>query len=311
MARFALIGAAGYVAPRHLRAIRDTGNQLVAACDPRDSVGILDSFFPDAHFFTEFERFDRHVDKLRRRGAEQRIEWFSICSPNYLHDAHVRFALRSGANVVCEKPLVLNPWNLDGLRDLERETGGRVCCVLQLRLHPVLAALRESIRASARLDREVSLIYVTPRGRWYHNSWKGDEARSGGLATNIGIHFFDLLLWLFGAVEDCHIAQREPQRVCGLLELERARVRWYLSIDGEDCARLGRERGAFRLLEIDGQQVDFSEGFVDLHTESYRHALGAGGFGIDTVEPSITLAHRIRSAPAEAHILPAEWPWSR
>jgi UDP-N-acetyl-2-amino-2-deoxyglucuronate dehydrogenase len=310
MASFALIGVAGFVAPRHLRAIRETGHELVAAVDPRDSVGVLDIYFPEAHFFTEFERFDRHVDKLRRKGAAQRIDWISICSPNYLHDAHVRFALRSGANALCEKPLVLNPWNLDGLREIERETGNRVCCVLQLRLHPALAALRERIAASGRRDHEVTLVYITPRGRWYHNSWKGDEARSGGLATNIGVHFFDLLIWLFGAPEASSVGLREPGRIAGDLVLERARVRWYLSVEGADCARLGRARGPFRRLEIDGEAVDFTDGFVDLHTETYRHALDRGGFGIDAVEPSIALVHAIRCAPVDDSASPGNWPWT-
>lgn len=308
MANFALIGAAGYVAPRHMRAIRDTGNELVVAYDPSDSVGVLDSHFPDAHFFTEFERFDRHVDKLQRRGVGQRIDYVSICSPNYLHDAHVRFALRSGAHAICEKPLVLNPWNLDGLREIEIATGKRVCCVLQLRLHPELIALREHLLSQSAGNHEVDLVYITPRGRWYLSSWKGDESKSGGIATNIGIHFFDLLLWLFGDVQESEVALREPMRVAGRLRLERANVRWYLSAKADDCVRMRRERGPYRVLTVDGDQVEFSEGFVNLHAETYRHVIEAGGFRIDDVSPSISLAHQIRNCAVERSVLPEAWP---
>lgn len=308
MARFALIGAAGYVAPRHMRAIHETGNELVVAYDPSDSVGVLDSHFPDAHFFTEFERFDRHVDKLQRRGGGHRIDYVSICSPNYLHDAHVRFALRSGADAICEKPLVLNPWNLDGLREIEAATGRRVCCVLQLRLHPALMALREWLIEQVSHEHEVELVYITPRGRWYQSSWKGDEAKSGGIATNIGIHFFDMLLWLFGSVQHSEVALREPLRAAGHLRLKRATVRWYLSANAEDCARMGRERGPYRLLTVDGEQVEFSEGFVNLHTETYRHVIEQGGFRIEDVSPSIALAHQIRNDPLNPRVLPEAWP---
>src|SRR5438445_2323159 len=231
---FALTGAAGYIAPRHLEAIKDTGNRLVAAVDPHDAVGILDRYSFDVRFFTEFERFDRHLEKLRRGPAADRVQYLSICSPNYLHDAHIRLALRIGADAICEKPLVINPWNLDALKELEEETGGRVHTVLQLRLHPQLMALRERLLKQTDTIHDVSLTYVTSRGRWYDVSWKGSDERSGGLVTNIGIHFFDLLLWLFGPPEACEVHVRAPHRVGGFLELERASVRWFLSTDSRD-----------------------------------------------------------------------------
>lgn len=309
MANFALIGAAGYVAPRHMRAISETGNRLIVAYDPSDSVGVLDSYFPDAHFFTEFERFDRHIDKLQRRGDIHRVDYVSICSPNYLHDAHVRFALRCGADVICEKPLVLNPWNLKGLKEIEAATGRRVSCVLQLRLHPALLRLREQLAASPGRRHEVDLVYVTPRGRWYLASWKGDESKSGGVATNIGIHLFDLLLWLFGPVCRSDVAMREPLRASGRLELQRADVRWHLSADEVDCSRQGRGRAAFRQLTVDGEPVEFSDGFVDLHTQTYRHAIEDGGFRIDDVEPSIALAHQIRNCVLTPSALPEGGIW--
>ncbi|MCG3171083.1 MAG: UDP-N-acetyl-2-amino-2-deoxy-D-glucuronate oxidase [Pseudomonadales bacterium] len=309
MANFALIGAAGYVAPRHMRAISETGNRLIVAYDPSDSVGVLDSYFPDVHFFTEFERFDRHIDKLQRRGGNHRVDYVSICSPNYLHDAHVRFALRCGADVICEKPLVLNPWNLEGLKEIEAATGRRVACVLQLRLHPALLRLREQLPARPGKRHVVDLIYVTPRGRWYLASWKGDESKSGGVATNIGIHLFDLLLWLFGPVRRSDVAMREPLRASGRLELDRADVRWQLSADEADCARHGRGRNAFRQLTVDGERVEFSDGFFDLHTQTYRHAIENGGFRIDDVEPSIALAHQIRNCALNPSALPADGIW--
>jgi len=219
MHNFALIGAAGYIAPRHMAAIRDTGNRVIAALDPNDSVGIIDSYFPDAHFFTEFERFDRHIDKLRRRGSDQRIEFVSICSPNYLHDSHMRFALRAGCNAICEKPLVLNPWNLDGLAEVERDTGQKIHTILQLRLHPSITALRKKVQAAQKDEKyEVDLTYITSRGRWYHQSWKGDGRKSGGIATNIGVHFFDMLHFLFGDLQDVIVHQNEPNRAGGYLE---------------------------------------------------------------------------------------------
>jgi UDP-N-acetyl-2-amino-2-deoxyglucuronate dehydrogenase len=307
---FALTGAAGFVAPRHLNAIRATGNRLVAAVDPHDAVGILDKFSFDVRFFTEIERFDRHLEKLRRGPAADRVQYVSICSPNYLHDAHIRLALRAGAHAICEKPLVINPWNLDALADLERETGRRVYTVLQLRLHPQLIALREQLLAeqSAR-PHEVSLTYVTARGRWYDMSWKGSEERAGGIVTNIGIHFFDLLLWLFGEVRGCEVHMREPRRMAGYLDLARARVRWFLSTESNDLP-FAPEPGVkttFRSIAVDGAEVEFSDGFGDLHTRIYEEALAGRGFGIDDSRPSIDLSYRIRQAavsPEAAHLHP-------
>lgn len=295
MKNFALIGAAGYIAPRHLQAIRDTGNRLVAALDPNDSIGILDSYFPDAHFFTEFERFDRHVDKLRRRGAADRVDFVSICSPNYLHDAHVRFALRSDADAICEKPLVINPWNLDGLAELESDYGRRVYTILQLRLHPSLKALHAKIRANPGQRFRVSLTYITPRGRWYQASWKGDEARSGGVATNIGVHFYDMLIWLFGAVQSTATGLRAATRAGGVLALAHADVDWYLSVDASDLAKIGKPANKpWRSITIDGEELEFSDVFRDLHTESYAEILAGRGFGVEDVRPSIELLHRVR-----------------
>lgn len=295
MKNFALIGATGYIAPRHLQAIRDTDNRLVAALDPNDSAGILDSYFADAHFFTEFERFDRHVDKLRRRGSTDRIDFVSICSPNYLHDAHVRFALRSDAHAICEKPLVINPWNLDGLAELESDYGRRVYTILQLRLHPSLKALHVKIRANPDRRFRVSLTYITPRGRWYQASWKGDEAKSGGVATNIGVHFYDMLIWLFGAVQSSATGVREATRAAGVLSLQHADIDWYLSVDASDLAKIGKPANKpWRSITIDGDELEFSDVFRDLHTESYAEILAGRGFGVDDVRPSIELLHRVR-----------------
>lgn len=295
MKNFALIGAAGYIAPRHLQAIRDTGNRLVAALDPNDSVGILDSYFPDASFFTEFERFDRHIDKQRRRGSPDRVDFVSICSPNYLHDAHVRFALRSDADAICEKPLVINPWNLDGLAELEADYGRRVYTILQLRLHPSLKALHAKIRANTGKRYRVSLTYITPRGRWYQASWKGDEARSGGVATNIGVHFYDMLIWLFGAVQSSATGVREASRAAGVVSLQHADIDWYLSVDASDLAKIGKPANKpWRSITIDGDELEFSDVFRDLHTESYAEILAGRGFGVDDVRPSIELLHRVR-----------------
>src|SRR5262245_40108001 len=276
MRNFALTGVAGYIAPRHLKAINDTGNRLVAATDPHDAVGILDRYSFDVRFFTEFERFDRHLEKLRRGPETERVHYVGICSPNYLHDAHIRLALRVGAHAICEKPLVINPWNLDALQELEQETGGRVNTVLQLRLHPQLIALRDRLRAepSSRAH-EVSLTYITARGRWYDQSWKGVDERSGGIVTNIGVHFFDLLLWLFGDVADCEVHVREPHRVAGFLELARARVRWLLSTDRGDLpfAPQPGVKTTHRSIVVDGAEVEFSDGFADLHTRVYEEVL--------------------------------------
>ncbi len=308
---FAMTGVGGYIAPRHLRAIKDTGNRLVAACDPSDSVGVLDSYFSDVKFFTEFERFDRHCEKLRRQSEGSRIDYVTICSPNYLHDAHVRFALRIGADAICEKPLVLNPWNIDALEELEQESGRKVNTILQLRVHPALIALRERLAAEKSVKKhDVVLTYITSRGLWYLVSWKGQADRSGGLATNIGIHFFDLLIWLFGPVQKNEVHLATPFTTAGYLELAHANVRWFLSIDRANLPAeiAAKNQPTFRSITIDGQKVEFSEGFTDLHTEVYRRTLAGNGFGLSDVRPSIQLAHDIRVAvptgPNErAHLL--------
>ncbi|HUP59830.1 MAG TPA: Gfo/Idh/MocA family oxidoreductase [Thermoanaerobaculia bacterium] len=297
---FAMTGVGGYVAPRHLTAIYDTGNRLVAAVDRHDSVGVLDRYSLDVRFFTEFERFDRHLEKLRRGPEEGHVHYMSVCSPNYLHDAHCRLALRIGADVICEKPLVINPWNLDALQELEHETGRRISTVLQLRLHDKLMRLRETIRASASATpHDVVLTYITGRGAWYDVSWKGTPEKSGGIATNIGIHFFDLLLWLFGAATGCCVHLADERRMAGFLELEHARVRWFLSVDAGDLpvpAAPGKA-ATYRSITIDGQELEFTDGFTDLHTRVYEEVLAGRGFGIDDVRPSIEIVHRIRTAP--------------
>ncbi len=305
MSNFALTGVAGYIAPRHLQAIKATGNRLVAAADPHDAVGVLDRFGFDVRYFREIERFDRHMEKLRRGPESGRVQYVSICSPNFLHDAHMRLALRIGADAICEKPLVINPWNLDALEEIERESGRRIYTVLQLRVHPQLIALRDSLQAERGADaprHEVVLTYVTARGRWYDVSWKGSEERSGGIATNIGIHFFDLLLWLFGPAVDCSLHLSETRRMAGALELEWARVRWFLSTDAADLP-FTPEPGArttHRSITIDGREVEFSEGFADLHTRVYEEVLAGRGFGIADARPSISLVSRIRSTPVTA-----------
>jgi UDP-N-acetyl-2-amino-2-deoxyglucuronate dehydrogenase len=296
---FALTGAAGYVAPRHLQAIHDTGNILVAALDRSDSVGILDRYFPEANFFTEFERFDRHIEKLRRAGEASRIDFVSICSPNYLHDAHIRFALRVGADAICEKPLVLNPWNIDALREMEEETGRRVWTILQLRLHPALLELKRQIeQAPAGKKHDVDLTYITSRGRWYAVSWKGDLQKSGGVATNIGVHFFDMLLWIFGVPVRQEVHLSTPEKAAGYMELANARVRWFLSLDQNDLPEVAVEskKRTYRCLTIDGKEVEFSDGFADLHTAVYRETLAGRGFGLDDALPSIQVVHDIRHA---------------
>ena len=297
---FAMTGVAGFVAPRHLKAIKDTGNRLVAALDPHDAVGILDKYAFDVRFFRETERFERHLDKLRRGQPQDRVDYVAVCSPNYLHDAHIRLALRNGANVLCEKPLVINPWNLDAIADLERESGRKVSTVLQLRLHPQLIALRDKLAAETPKDlHDVSLTYITARGNWYDVSWKGSDEHSGGLVTNIGIHFFDLLIWLFGGVSGCEVHMREPRRMSGVLRLARARVKWFLSADSTDLP-FPPEPGTkttFRSITVDGHEVEFSEGFADLHTRVYQEVLAGRGFGVDDSRPSIELTHRIRQTP--------------
>ena len=296
---FALTGVSGYIAPRHLKAIKDTGNKLVAAVDPHDSAGILDGYFDGVRFFTEFERFDRHIEMLRRKGDEFRIHYVSICSPNYLHDAHARFALRVGADAICEKPLVLNPWNIDALQELEREHHKRIYTILQLRVHPSLAALKEKLEVyPPKSKKDICLTYITSRGPWYLASWKGQIDRSGGLATNIGIHFFDLLIWLFGKVEHSEVHLATSLKTGGYMELKNARVRWFLSIDNGDLPSEIRQKGqrTFRSITVDGEEIEFSEGFTDLHTVVYRNTLAGKGFGLDDARPSIELAHDIRNA---------------
>jgi UDP-N-acetyl-2-amino-2-deoxyglucuronate dehydrogenase len=295
MKRFALIGAAGYIAPRHMKAIKETGNVLVASLDKHDNVGILDSYFPSGDFFTEFERFDRHLDKLRRQ--HQGVDYVAICSPNYLHDSHIRFALRHQAHAICEKPLVLNPWNVDALAEIEKETGKKVYTILQLRLHPAIIALRNKVmNGPADKIYDVNLTYITSRGNWYHVSWKGEDAKSGGVATNIGVHFFDMLLWIFGAVINVDVNELTADTASGYLELERARINWVLSINENRLPPSLQKAGkrTYRSLKMDGEEIEFSDGFTDLHTESYRHILSGGGFGLKEAKPSIELIHQIR-----------------
>lgn len=297
MKNFALIGASGYIAPRHMRAIKETGNRIVAAVDKSDSVGILDSFFYDVAFFTEYERFDRYAEKLRRAGGDNRIHYTSICSPNYLHDAHVRFSLRIGADAICEKPLVLNPWNLDALAELERESGKRVFNILQLRVHPSIVALRERIRRSpAGKKHAIDLTYIASRGNWYFASWKGDSSKSGGIATNIGVHFFDMLLWIFGAVRHQELHFGDDRKMSGFLELENAEIRWFLSVGREDLPAEAVQEGktTYRSITVDGEELEFSGGFADLHTAIYREILAGRGFGLEDARPSIDLVSRLR-----------------
>jgi UDP-N-acetyl-2-amino-2-deoxyglucuronate dehydrogenase len=300
---FAMTGVAGYVAPRHLHAIKATGNRLVAAVDPHDVVGVLDRYAFDVRFFTEIERFDRHLEKLRRGVEANRVHYVTVCSPNYLHDAHIRLALRVGADVICEKPLVINPWNLEALEELEEETGRHVSTVLQLRLHPQIVALRQKLAAQRVGTRhEVQLTYIAARGRWYDVSWKGSPERSGGIATNIGIHLFDLLLWLFGDVDDCAVHLNTGRRMAGVLELERARVRWFLSAEPADLPFEALPGGAstLRSIIVDGQEAEFSEGIADLHTRVYEEILAGRGLGIADARPSIVLSSRIRRTPVTA-----------
>ena len=297
MKNFALLGAAGYIAPRHLKAIIDTDNQLIAALDKFDSVGVLDSYFPNADFFTEFERFDRHIEKLKRN--QIRLDYVSICTPNYLHDAHIRMALRRGADAICEKPLVLNPWNVDALQDIEQETGNKIHTILQLRLHPSIIALKKKIESNtSNTKHDVDLSYITSRGNWYHISWKGDESKSGGIATNIGIHFYDMLGWVFGAVQEVQVHLREANRAAGYIEFKKARVRWFLSIDEQDLPADIRKKGqrTYRSITVNQEEIEFSGGFTELHTESYKNILAGNGFGLNEARPSVEIAHTIRNA---------------
>ena len=297
MKTFALLGAAGYIAPRHMKAIKDTGNSLVAAMDPFDSVGIIDSHFPSADFFTEFERFDRHLDKLKRKGEQ--VDYLSICTPNYLHDAHIRFGLRLGADVICEKPLVLNPWNIDGLKEVESESGKTIYNILQLRVHPSIVKLKEKIASeSGNTKHEVDLSYLTSRGHWYYTSWKGNVNKSGGIATNIGVHFYDMLGYLFGELQENIVHIHTHDRAAGYLEYEKARVRWFLSINYDTLPDRIKDNGGrtYRSITVDGEEIEFSGGFTDLHTTSYADILNGGGFGIDEARSAIETVHHIRTS---------------
>lgn len=357
MKNFALIGAAGYIAPRHLKAIKETGNTLLAALDPFDSVGIMDSYFPDAAFFTEPERFDRHLDKMRRSGNGN-IDYVSICSPNYLHDAHIRMALRNGAHAICEKPIVLNPWNVDALMEIEKESGQNIYTILQLRHHPAIIALKQKVEAELKTPNnqnpeqpeprtpnnqnpeqseprtpnqktyDIDLTYITSRGAWYHRSWKGNIEKSGGVATNIGVHFFDMLTWIFGPAKENVVHLSETDRASGFLQLENARVRWYLSIDRNDLTKVNpkprttstpnpeqseqsepqttrtpnnqnpeqtKPISTYRSITVNGEEIEFSGGFTDLHTVSYQNILGGKGYGLADARPSVYIVHSIRN----------------
>ncbi len=296
MKNFALIGAAGYIAPRHLRAIKDTDNNLIAALDKFDSVGVMDSYFPKADFFVEFERFDRHIEKLKRSGTH--LDYVSICTPNYLHDAHIRMALRSGADAICEKPLVLNPWNVDALAAIEKESGQKINTILQLRLHPSIIALKKKVESECKEGKyDIDLTYITSRGNWYDISWKGDESKSGGIATNIGVHFYDMLSWIFGDVQENVVHLREKDKSSGYLEFEKARVRWFLSIDENSLPNRIKEVGqrTYRSILIDDEEIEFSAGFTDLHTVSYQGILKGNGFGLEDAKKSVEIVHQIRN----------------
>ena len=295
---FTLIGAAGYIAPRHMKAIKDTGNQLIAAFDPNDSVGIIDSYFPNANFFTEFERFDRHIDKLRRQQDGHAVDYVSICSPNYLHDSHMRFALRSNADAICEKPIVLNHWNIDALQSIEKDTGRKVYTVLQLRLHPAIIALKKEVEEGPKDKKyDVDLTYITSRGKWYFNSWKGDEKKSGGVSTNIGVHFYDMLHFVFGKVLQNTLHYRDEYKAGGFIEYEKARVRWFLSVDFEDIPIEMRLKGTrtHRSLTMNGKEIEFSDGFTDLHTRIYEDILNGGGFSLEDNRVAIETVGDIRN----------------
>lgn len=301
MKNFAIIGAAGYIAPRHMQAIKATGNKLVAALDPNDSVGVIDAYFPNADFFTEFERFDRHIDKLKRENNSGKVDYVSICSPNYLHDSHMRFVLRSDADAICEKPLVLNPWNIDGLLGIEKDTGRQVNTILQLRVHPSIVALREKVlRGERNSKHEVDLTYITSRGHWYLQSWKGDEKKSGGIATNIGVHFYDMLHFIFGDLQENVVHHSDATAAAGYLEYENARVRWFLSVDYKYVPETAKAEGqrTYRSITVDGEEIEFSGGFTDLHNRSYQEILAGRGFGLEENRVAIETVSRIRNAHA-------------
>ena len=293
---FALIGTAGYIAERHLSAIKYTNNCLLASLDKFDSVGKIDSYFPDSDFFTEFERFDRHIDKLKREG--QKLDFVSICTPNYLHDSHIRFALRHGADAICEKPVVLNPWNIDALQEIEKETGRKVNNILQLRLHPSIIELKNKIDNGPK-DKiyDVDLSYITSRGHWYHISWKGDSQKSGGVATNIGVHFYDMLTWIFGDVEENVVHVSNNSKAGGYLKLKKANVRWFLSVDSNDIPDNIKKNGqrTFRSITVNGEEIEFSGGFTDLHNISYQEILNGNGFGLEETKKSIETVFQIRN----------------
>ncbi|MEI6865499.1 Gfo/Idh/MocA family oxidoreductase [Flavicella sp.] len=295
---FALVGAAGYVAPRHLKAIKDVGGNLVAALDKNDSVGVLDSYFPETSFFIEYERFDRHIEKQKRENNIQ-LDYVSICTPNYLHDAHIRMALRTGAHAICEKPLVLNPWNLDALLDIEKETGKKVYTILQLRLHQSIIELKEKI-ATGPKDKvyDVDLTYLTSRGNWYYASWKGSVEKSGGIASNIGVHFYDMLSWVFGDLKENTVHLHSHDRASGYLEFTQARVKWFLSIDYDALPNEVKEKGqhTYRSITVDGEEIEFSGGFTELHTKSYQDILAGNGFGLEDARQSIEIVQTIRNA---------------
>ncbi len=296
MKNFALLGAAGYIAPRHFKAIKETNNLLIAALDKFDSVGVLDSYFPNADFFTEFERFDRHIEKLKRNHTK--LDYVSICTPNYLHDSHIRMALRRGADAICEKPLVLNPWNVDALMDIEKESGQKINTILQLRLHPSIIALKNKVMSASKKEKyDIDLTYITSRGKWYDISWKGDESKSGGIATNIGVHFYDMLSWIFGEVQENVVHLRAKDKSSGYLEFKNARVRWFLSINEHDLPSHIKEKGqrTYRSITIDNEELEFSSGFTDLHTKSYEHILKGEGFGMEEAQKSIQIVHDIRN----------------
>lgn len=300
--RFALIGAAGYVAPRHMAAIKDTGNDLVAAMDKHDSVGIIDSYFPNADYFNEFERFDRHVDLLRRKG--EAIDYFSVCSPNYLHDSHMRFAMRSGGDAICEKPIVLNPWNIDGLQDVEEDTGRKVNTILQLRLHDSVNELKQRVALSKTNEKfDVDLSYITSRGKWYYASWKGDVSKSGGIATNIGVHFYDMLHYVFGELQENVLHYSSASTAAGYLEYERARVRWFLSIDEANIPSESRAKGmrTHRSITIGNEEFEFSGGFTDLHTKSYQAIIRGEGFGLEDNRVATETVASIRNQTPNLH----------